>query len=61
VHFPKDLNLLWDSSRKCLDMINVLRKEMNLSGWRKIKALRRTIKSLFRNASQQVFKGKKKH
>jgi transposase, IS5 family len=59
VHFPTDLNLVWDSSRKCLDMIKVLRKEMNLSGWRKIKAIRRTIKSLFRNASQQVFKGKK--
>jgi transposase, IS5 family len=59
VHFPTDLNLVWDSSRKCLDTIKVLRKEMNLSGWRKIKAIRRTIKSLFRNASQQVFKGKK--
>jgi IS5 family transposase len=66
VHFPTDLNLVWDSSRKCLDMIEILRKEINLPagrqglpGWRKIKAIRTTIKSLFRNASQQVFRGKK--
>ncbi|MEJ7684789.1 MAG: hypothetical protein WKG06_44485 [Segetibacter sp.] len=24
VHFPTDLNLLWDSLRKCLDMIEKL-------------------------------------
>ena len=59
VHFPTDLNLLWDSSRKCLDMINTLRKEVNLPGWRKIKYLRKTIKSIFRSTSYQVFKGKK--
>jgi IS5 family transposase len=59
VHFPTDLNLMWDSARKCLDMIEVLRKEINLPGWRKIKAIRRNIKSSFRHASQQVFRGKK--
>jgi IS5 family transposase len=59
VHFPTDLNLLWDSSRKCLDMIKVLKKETQLEGWRKIKQIRKTIKSIFRSTSQQVFKGKK--
>ena len=59
VHFPTDLNLLWDSSRKCLDMIEMLQKEINLPGWRKIKHIRRTIKSNFRATSHQVFKGKK--
>ena len=59
VHFPTDLNLLWDSSRKCLDMIEMLQKEINLPGWRKIKHIRRTIKSIFRATSHQVFKGKK--
>ena len=59
VHFPTDLNLLWDSSRKCLDMIEALRKEIKLPGWRKIKHIRKTIKSIFRAASWQVFKGKK--
>ena len=59
VHFPTDLNLLWDSSRKCLDMIKVLKKETRLEGWRKIKHIRKTIKSIFRATSHQVFKGKK--
>ena len=59
VHFPTDLNLLWDSSRKCLDMIEKLQKEVPLEGWRKIKYIRKTIKSIFRATSQQVFKGKK--
>ena len=59
VHFPTDLNLLWDSSRKCLDMIKVLKRETKLEGWRKIKHIRKTIKSIFRATSHQVFKGKK--
>lgn len=59
VHFPTDLNLLWDSSRKCLDMIEKLKKEAHLEGWRKIKHIRKTIKSIFRATSHQVFKGKK--
>ncbi len=59
VHFPTDLNLLWDSSRKCLDIIETLQKEINLVGWRKIKHIRKTIKSIFRATSHQVFKGKK--
>jgi len=59
VHFPTDLNLLWDSSRKCLDIIGKLKREINLPGWRKIKHIRKTIKSIFRATSHQVFKGKK--
>jgi len=37
VHFPTDISLLWDSSRKCLDLIEDLDNELNLSGWRKLK------------------------
>jgi hypothetical protein len=59
VHFPTDLNLLWDSSRRCLDIIDALRKDINLPGWRKIKHIRKTIKSIFRATSHHVFKGKK--
>ena len=58
VHFPTDLNLLWDSLRKCLDMIAKLQQLTKLPGWRKIKNIRKQLKSLFRTASQQVFKGK---
>jgi len=58
VHFPTDLNLLWDSSRKCLDIIEKLQKEIELPGWRKIKYIRKNIKSIYRATSHQVFKGK---
>ena len=58
VHFPTDLNLLWDSVRKVLDMVEKLTGGSN--GWRKIKFIRRNAKCLFRAASQQVFRGGKK-
>ena len=56
VHFPTDLNLLHDSLRKGLDMVQKLKKISNVKGWRKIKHIRSSTKSLFRQASQQVFK-----
>jgi transposase, IS5 family len=59
IHFPTDLNLLWDSLRKCLDLVEKLNKITAIQGWRKIKNLRTSIKSLFRVTSQYVFKGKK--
>ena len=58
VHFPTDLNLLWDSARKCLDTVKALQAETSLTGWRKIKHIQKTIKSNFRKASHQVFAGK---
>ncbi len=36
VHFPTDYNLLWDSARKCLDMVGkLLEKYPEVQGWRK--------------------------
>ena len=58
VHFPTDLNLLWDSIRKCLDVVAKLQKIAgHIEGWRKIKYWRSNCKTLFRSASQHVFKG----
>lgn len=54
VHFPTDLNLLWDSMRKVLDTVEKLTCS---NGWRKIKFIRRHAKSVFRATSQQVFRG----
>ncbi len=42
-----------------MDTIERLQKEIHLTGWRKIKHIRKTIKSIFRATSHQVFKGKK--
>lgn len=54
VHFPTDLNLLWDSIRKVLDTVEKL---TNSNGWRKIKCIRSNGKSIFRSTSKQVFRG----
>ncbi|MEK9165232.1 MAG: ISNCY family transposase [Patescibacteria group bacterium] len=59
VHFPTDLNLLWDALRKGLDTVRKLQQETKLEGWRKIKLIYRNTKSIFRKTSQQVFRGKK--
>ncbi len=61
VHFPTDLNLLWDSIRKSLDMIKALQRLAPVKGWRKVKLWRSRYKSLFRSTSQVVFKGKDEH
>jgi len=58
VHFPTDLNLPWDSIRKCLGMVEKPQKIAPVKGWRKIKNQRKTLKSLLRATSRQVFKGK---
>ena len=61
VHFPTDLNLLWDSLRKCLDTIGRLQEITTVKGWRKIKNIRQVLKSQFRSTSHKVFKGKNEH
>jgi IS5 family transposase len=58
VHFPTDLNLMWDSARKCLDRVEKLRERAPVKGMRKIKYIRKEFKSLFRSTSRQVFKGR---
>ena len=60
VHFPTDLNLLWDSVRKCLDTVETLQKisTSSLKGWRKLKNIRKVLKSQFRATSQKIFRGK---
>ncbi|MGQ1788330.1 hypothetical protein [Saccharicrinis sp. GN24d3] len=48
VHFPTDYNLLWDSARKCIDMVTRLQERNNLPGWRKIKNWRVDLKNKMR-------------
>ena len=59
MHFPTDLNLLYDSLRKGVETIAHLCKEdKTIKGWRKHKSIISDVKSLFRTASHKVFKGK---
>src|SRR5450755_1167714 len=58
VHFPTDLNLLWDAGRKCVDLVEQFRRSgCSLPGWRKAKAWRRQLKNLQRTTSQVVYRG----
>ena len=58
VHFPTDLNLLWDAGRKCVDLIEGYRATGHaLPGWRKFKDWRRQLKNLQRSTSQIVYRG----
>lgn len=61
VHFPTDLNLLWDAGRKCLDLVEKYRDQFGyaLGGWRKLKDWRRRLKACERVASKTVFGGGK--
>jgi transposase, IS5 family len=45
VHYPTDLNLLWDGQRKCADLLQPLVKRYQIAGWRKVKAWRNKLKS----------------
>ena len=59
VHFPTDLNLLWDAGRKCVELIVKYRDQFDyaLPGWRKAKEWRRQFKACERAASQTVYRG----
>lgn len=56
VHFPTDLNLLWDSIRKCIEIFSYLSNNYNIKGWRKKDNWRRRLKGAFR-ISARVHKG----
>jgi len=61
VHFPTDLNLLFDAGRKCLDLIGKYRDQWDykLPNWRKLEDWQRRFKAAERAASKAVFGGGK--
>lgn len=53
VHFPTDYNLLWDSARKCTDVVGgFLEKYPKTKGWRKLAYWHRQLKNKEREISQ---------
>ena len=53
VHFPTDINLLWDSGRKVLDTIaHLLKSGLSLSGWHKYGYHRRKFRSKYRTCAE---------
>lgn len=60
VHFPTDYNLLWDSSRKVLDIINWFTDRYNsIDGWRKASDWYSNLKNLSRAVGQASASGGK--
>jgi len=53
IHFPTDYNLMFDSARKSLDMIEkLISANPAIKGWRKLNDWRNSMKSLMRNLGQ---------
>lgn len=52
VHFPTDLNLLWDSCRKAIDVMAWCAGHYGLQGWRKHKSWRSSLKSALRSTGK---------
>lgn len=60
VHFPADYNLLWDSGRKCCDVIKYMREDGLLQGnWRKLKDWRKKLKNAMQSVGEISRKGGK--
>lgn len=61
VHFPTDVNLLYDAARKCLQLAQRLASRAQLPGWRKSQYWRNQFKSQCGQVSKFfVFGGKKR-
>ncbi len=60
IHFPTDYNLLWDSGRKCLDMISYFLNEYpEIKGWRKLENWRFELKGKMRSVGRASASGGK--
>jgi len=60
IHFPTDFNLLWDSLRKCFDLLEQLGTTTVLPGFRKLEFWRKEIKQVYRQAAE-IHRKKGKH
>jgi hypothetical protein len=60
VHFPTDYNLLWDSARKCLDMVGKFQEKYPwIPGWRKKRDWYRQMKNAMRAVGKASSSGGK--
>jgi IS5 family transposase len=57
VHYPTDCNLLWDASRKCIELLSGLYENHGLGGWRKSSYWKRQIKNANRACERIISKG----
>ena len=60
VHFPTDLNLLYDAGRKSIELVGQLSQAHALAGWRKYKDWRKRLKRAYHKAAK-ANRGTRKH
>ncbi|MCH8010562.1 MAG: ISNCY family transposase [Candidatus Marinimicrobia bacterium] len=59
VHFPTDVNLLWDAARKSIQMVLKIVVGTDIRGWRKGQAWVREIKNAYLRVSKHMASGGK--
>lgn len=59
VHFPTDYNLLWDASRKSIELVESITRGKKITGWRKYSNWRRRIKNAYICVSKYSVRGGK--
>lgn len=52
VHFPTDINLLWDGARKCIELLKGLSDAVGIGCWRKAKYWKKLIKGQMRRVGR---------
>jgi transposase, IS5 family len=52
VHYPTDINLLFDAMRKVITLVARVCEELGLTGWRQSKQNLKKLKKLYRHAQQ---------
>ena len=52
VHYPTDLNLLWDALRKLIEILAGLCEELGILGWRQSAYQLRQLKTLYRQVQR---------
>jgi hypothetical protein len=52
VHFPTDINLLWDATRKVVVLTHRMCEEAQIAGWRQASYLLRSVKRKFRTVQR---------
>lgn len=52
VHFPTDLNLMWDCARKCMETVEKLKGRISLKGVRESSSLKLKTHKAYRKASE---------
>jgi len=52
VHFPTDINLLWDCARKTLDTIASILADSSITGFRQHKGIRKKLRNGYRQTSE---------